>query len=362
MSKVRIITDPHLGLSRQSHTTRESSARLKQELYLQALRVIDDSPYCVINCGDLFDKASNNEATLLQGYNVARRCRMTLSGNHDELNREGVVTSLAALKEMGVAVCAAPDLSTAYFEVVDEAMYMVPHHASQELFMEACLLAANHASYNREGQTSFLFLHCNYDFSLAVEDNTLNLPSDMAKDLLAAFDYIFIGHEHKPAAYHGGRVVILGNTHPTSFSDISDKFQYTLDLETAELTRELIWSMSNHYVEIPLNSEIPPMDGIEFVEVTGVESVANAVEVSQFIQQIWKAAEYQACGAPGEELKTESALLAVRNKVEIRDSLADVDTDVEPVVLEDLKDRIKTDLAGSDLADLFAELLAEATA
>lgn len=350
--KVTVFTDPHLGVSRQAHTTRESAARLKSELYEQAMMIIDDSKHPLICVGDLFDKAQNNEATLVQGYNVASRCQLTLSGNHDELNREGVVTSLQALKDMGVKICSAPTMSDPYFEA-HGAMYFVPHHASQELFLLACGQAAIHAAEHRDGQACILFLHCNYDFSLAIEDNTLNLPASTATVLLEQFDKILIGHEHNPSLHQEGRVVILGNTMPTSFADISDKFSYTLDLETAELTKHLVWAKDNHYVEIELGSELPPMHGIEFVDVVGIESAGNALEISKFIRSIWEAAQYELDGKPM------CSLIAVRNKVVVKDALKDVDSDAPPVALDDLKSRIKQDLAGSDLEVLFTQLLGE---
>lgn len=361
MKHLTIFTDPHLGTSRAAHTTRESSKLLQDSLYWQAMDIVNAAKHPLICVGDLFDKAFNSERILVQGYNVASRCKKTLAGNHDMTNREGTVTSLDALADMGVQICRTPNLTDPYFEA-DESIYMVPHHASQEVFEQAMKNAAAHAAENRDGLASYLFLHCNYDFDLAVEDSTLNLTQDLAKELISAFDYIFIGHEHNPSTHLGGQVVVLGNTHPTSFHDVGDKFIYHLELDTAELTKELVWSKDQAYREIKLGSEIPDLTGVQFVSVIGTEAVANAAEVHQFIQDVWKAGEYQACGEPGGQLQRCNDLMAVRNKVEIRDSLMDTDTDIGEVKVADLRSKIAEDLKGTDLEPLFNELVKEVEA
>ena len=359
MKRLTIFTDPHIGTSRQAHTTRESSAELQLSLYHQAMAIVETATNPVLNNGDLFDKSFNPERIIAQGFNVASKCWKTVAGNHDESNREGTVTSLRLLQEQGVSICAAPNLSTPYYEN-HESIYIVPHHASQELFELALREAAENAAMYRDGLASYLFLHCNYDFALAVDDNTLNLPAALAKDLIQYFDFIFIGHEHNCDTHLGGQVVILGNTHPTSFHDIGDKFVYHLELDTAELTKELIWSKDVHYREIKLGSEIPDLAGVQFIDVTGTEAVSEALDVADFIRDVWKASQYI---HPDDETKTVvSELFAVRNRVDIKDSLADVSTDIDAVEVVDLKTRIARDLEGSDLAELFNELVKEVTA
>lgn len=357
MKKLTIFTDPHIGTSRVAHTTRESSAALKDALYTQAMNIVTRATNPVLCNGDLFDRSQNGEATLVQGYNVASRCWKTVAGNHDEVNRTGVVTSLNALAEMGLPICAAPNLTDPYFWC-EGSIYIVPHHASQEIFERAMAAAAAHAAEHRDGLASYLFLHCNYDFAFAVDDNTLNLPAAMAKQLIVAFDYIFIGHEHNAETHLGGQVVMLGNTHPTSFHDVGDKFIYHLELDTAELTKELIWSKDDHYREIKLGSDLPDLEGVQFVDVIGAEDVANAIDVTDYIRDIWKASYFQPEGEPG----VITNLFAVRNKVDLQDSLSDVSTDIDAVEVVDLKTRITRDLEGTDLAPLFAELVIEVTA
>ena len=357
MTHITIFTDPHLGTARQAHTTRESSAELQKSLYWQAMSIINTGDYPKVCVGDLLDKSTNNEVIIGQAHDVAKGCEWVLAGNHDETNREGTLSTLRLLKQQGLDIIATPDLTNPYFEARDS-LYMVPHHASQEVFEQAMRNAADHAAANRDGLASYLFLHCNYDFNLATEDNTLNLRRELAKELIAAFDFIFIGHEHNGSVDLGGQVVVLGNTHPTSFHDIGDKFIYHLELDTAELTKELVWSAATHYREIKIGGEIPDLEGVQFVDVTGTDSVANAVEVSEFIREVWKASYYQPEAEPG--YVTE--MFAVRNKVDIKDALQDVDTEFNEVITEDLQTRISKDLQGSDLLPLFNDLVQKVTA
>ena len=357
MKKLTIFTDPHIGTSRVAHTTRESSAALKGALYTQAMNIVTRATNPVLCNGDLFDRTFNPESIIAQGYNVASKCWKTVAGNHDETNREGTMSSLRLLQEQDVSICAAPNLTDPYFWC-EESIYIIPHHASQEIFERAMAAAAAHAAEHRDGLASYLFLHCNYDFAFAVDDNTLNLPAAMAKQLIVAFDYIFIGHEHNAETHLGGQVVMLGNTHPTSFHDVGPKYIYHLELDTAELTKELIWSKDDHYREIKLGSDLPDLEGVQFVDVIGAEDVANAIDVTDFIQDIWKASYFQPEGEPGRITN----MFAVRNKVDVLDSLSDVSTDIDAVEVVDLKTRINRDLEGTDLAALFTELVAEVTA
>ena len=356
--KVTLYTDPHLGVDRQAHTTRASAKRLQESLYWQAMSIVnagDNPTFCL---GDLFDRAFNQERIIAQGIAVASKTRMTLSGNHDETNREGTITSLQLVQEAGCSVCRAPDLSNPYFEHFDgtklAGIYMVPHHASQELFLNACVDAANHAAVHRDGLASVLFLHCNYDFPLAITDNTLNLPAAFAEQLLDSFDKIFIGHEHNGSTHLGGRVVVMGNTHPTSFHDIGDKFIYHLDLETAEYETEIVWREEDMYREIKLGDTIPDLAGVQFVNVIGHDTAANGHEVSQFMAEVWKAGDYE----EGDQVVND--LLAVRNSITLKDSLDGIDTDIESIQLDDLETTLRKDLSGSDLLPIFEELLLEA--
>lgn len=341
MTTFTLFTDPHLGTRRAAHTTRESSKRLTLSLFKQAWDIIEDAekPICL---GDLFDRAFNDESILVQGYEIASNCMWTLAGNHDETNREGTITSLRALQEMGCSIISSPSLSEPYFDNF-EPLYFVPHHASQELFEQAMLEAAEHAARERAGRASVLMLHCNYDQPFATEDDTLNLSPAVAQKLLESFDYIFLGHEHKPSTHFDGRVVILGNSHPTSFGDLSDKFSYQLEItdDSIDLAKTRIWSKDERFASVMFGQELPDLGGVQFIDVIGAAD--EAVAVADFMQQVWE-------NAPD--------ALAVRNSVSVA-GVNVADDEAEKPVVEDLRTRISRELEGSDLAELFSELAKE---
>lgn len=348
MTEYTLFTDPHLGTRRSAHTTRDSSKRLTQALFDQALRVVSNPhPICL---GDLFDRAFNDEATLVQGYRIADRCELTLAGNHDETNRDGSVPSLRALGQMGCMIVATPGLTDPYFFEYLDGIFVVPHHASQEVFETAMFHAAEQAIHSRAGKASVLMLHCNYDAPdfMDVQDDTLNLSAEVAERLLNAFDLILIGHEHRPAKYLEDRVVILGNTHPTSFSDISDKFSYTLSIgdDHVTLVEHPIWLKDIGYREIRFGEKLPNLDGVQFVSVIGMAEAEQAVAASDFVQEVW---------AAGKDL------LAVRNAVVIGKAFGEAEEADAPAI-EDIRSLINRELAGGDLADLFQQLAAEVSA
>lgn len=342
MPVYNLFSDPHLGTKRAAHTTRDSARKLQQMLYTQALVATD--PINSLCLGDLFDKAYNDETALVQGYNIAHRCNLLLSGNHDETNRESATTSLRALKDMGAPIVAAEDLSTPFFDVYKE-FWIIPHHASQELFEAALQEAMAHAHSEQEG-FKYLLLHCNYDVPFDTEDSTLNLTPEDAEVLLSVFNRIFIGHEHNPKVMHDGRLVLVGNTHPTSFSDISDKFVWELDTARDALDSRRIWEKRTQYREVAYGEPIPDLTGVQFVDVIGAQPAEDAADVANFVREVWGQGD---------------SLVAVRNNVEIIDHLRDVSgTDTSKPALVDLKKRIHDDLQGSDLQPVYQRLVGEA--
>lgn len=339
--KYNLFSDPHLGTKRAAHTTAESAQRLKRMLYTSALMASDRS-YGINLCGgDLFDRAYNDEATLVQGYNIAQRCHKVLSGNHDETNRQGATTSLHALMEIGAPIVACEDLSTPYFDQFRH-FWMVPHHASQENFDKALKAAAEDVESFPEVKHKYLLLHCNYNCPFDTEDSTLNLSPEMAEYLLKHFTRIFIGHEHNSKLLFDDRLVIMGNTHPTSFSDISDKFIWGLDADTDELTPDRIWQKSTNYKEINFGDPVPDLQGVQFVDVIGAEAVDNGVEVAEYVRSIWNSG---------------AGLIAVRNNVDIIDHLAGDGIDTSSPALVNLGQRINDDLEGSDLQPYYQQLV-----
>lgn len=297
-------SDPHLGLTRTSHTTPASRANLRDALYDQAIQIVDlaaldgDTSFCL---GDLFDTTENDEKTILQGARVAEKCALVLAGNHDLANRDGKVSSLELIGNLAAeSSIAIADSSEDYFVLEFPEAYVVsiPHKRTQQLFDETIdNLSYNMAEGRYIDKPYILLLHCNYCSHFATDDASLNLTKEQAEGLLDYLDYILIGHEHIPRADFGGRLQILGNTHPTSFSDISDKFIWTF--QDGELTKKNIWSTDSHLVqgwEWLLNEVNNPGDamhkelvfgGVQFIEIEGTAPASKLPDIARAVQKLW---------------------------------------------------------------------------
>ena len=365
-----LFSDPHLGTARKAHTTPESSKRLNQLIFKQCLKVsrynadeLYNENFCL---GDLFDKTNNDEATLLQGAEICKNVDLIMAGNHDVANREGVVSTLHALSEVvadsfdeegrvlhTTMFCMPPETvggSTYYrTRATCAEFWVVPHHPSQEAFirtlhnvMDKVQEAGDHNHY--------LLLHCNVNFELAGDnDAVLNLPDEMTEQLLQHFKRIFVGHEHNPYTRFDDRLVVVGNTFPTSFSDVSDKYLWQLDGLRDELQKVSIWKKSKHYLELPYGTdlaEVKTPEAWQFIDVVGREAVATGVEVSKYLNDVRKSLP--------------NALM-VRQNVELVDVLDRVDVAGDKPALVNLEERIRADLEGSDLVTTWNELHAEAS-
>ena len=345
MRKYTFFSDPHIGTKRTAHTTRESSKRLSEALTEAGVR-LSKLPNAICG-GDLFDTSFNSEADVVNGFLVASNCLAVLSGNHDETNREGTVTSLKLLEDVGCPIVRSKDLSSPHFDIIDDTIYMVPHHASQELFEEALEQCISHRSKYSTSKPAVMVLHCNYDAPFATDDSTLNLTSEDAEVLLDSFDYVFLGHEHTPKQFYDGRLVLMGNTHPTSFSDISDKYYYKVTIgEEIKVEKVKVWDVAEGFKEITFGEATPDLTGVSFVDVVGLAGDATTVDVAKLIAELRD--EYP-------------QLLAIRNSVKFSDHLDSVEI-VSVADQKDIPEQIADDLKGTPMQALFTELLAEVTA
>jgi len=340
-------TDPHLGLNRTSHTTPASRKALRQALYDQALTIVEWGHNQSVCLGDLFDTTENDEIIIAQGAEIASRCALVLSGNHDLANRDGRMSSLELVGTLAAdSSIAIDDSSTDHFNTAhdDCNLTTIPHKRTQELFDHA-LLAAGTTGVCGGAETRILLLHCNYTSGFATDEASLNLTKEQAALLLTAFDYILIGHEHIPRSDFDGRLQILGNTHPTSFSDISDKFTWHLDADK-KLVPSLHWAKEDHYVvmdwelflNFPLDVDAMWQD-LQFIEIVGIAPAARLPEIAKAVQKLWGVAPN--AYMIRNNVRAESLVIA---QVEIKRAL-------------DVPARITEELQGSPLLPLWTSYL-----
>lgn len=241
---VLIYSDPHIGLSRVANTTPASAQKLRDASLEHTKHLLTDVKqegmlaFCL---GDLFDQYSNQESVIEQAMGLVQHTEIVLSGNHDISNRKDKVSSLELLRgvygdKMLIGNWGEP--SVFQFTLENTLFVFIPHVANQGLF-ETALQEAQELAAASTSQWKVLCVHCNYNLTFDnVQDTSLNLTSTAADLLLKDFHFIFSGHEHVPADHHGGRVLIVGNPYPTSFSDISDKRVLIYDSETGEVTSQ----------------------------------------------------------------------------------------------------------------------------
>jgi DNA repair exonuclease SbcCD nuclease subunit len=347
-----LASDYHIGKILKSHSSEKSRQALQARLVEQVRKVVEHAKRedaFLICGGDLFDRFQNSEKIVLEGFELAKHHDLVLTGNHDMRNNSELVSSADLIKAvLGKKVCKAPEFDRPYYEVYTTKagtdVVAVPHHLTQELFEHALLDAAEYAKES-DAKLKIIVLHCNYELSFEASDSTLNLTRDLARQLLdSGFDYIFMGHEHAPAKHLGGRLVVMGNTHPTSFADISDKYFYTLDEETGELEKHVLWKESKNFKKLDvldLDDYIASDEIHEFVQIEGHIKAEQLPSVNKQLLGLWRAKPDMFAAKPSYEVEG-------RN----------VDKKVNLKSMDALPDVIMNELSG-DMKELFAEILGE---
>lgn len=387
MTKTVLFTDPHLGLDRVAHTTTRSRKLLRDHLYNTSLSVVKearaiqaDNIFCL---GDLFDTFSNKEEVILQGAVVARECSLVLGGNHDQINNVDVRGSLELLQtlfteenyeqldpspymdKLKTTIVLSENRSEPYSESYSDhqgkvAYVTVPHAMTQELFVASLQAASKRvedAPVKQEGWTNVLLLHCNvgepHEHNLTDVQTALWLTPELQTAMLEKFDFILIGHEHKPQSLHGGRVMVLGNIYPIGFGEIADRFYYILDSDTKTIEAVKLADMDREYKEFSVE-EFMQLDGnIEcsqsMVQIKGTIKPSEYPDFSRCLTTFWK---------------TNPQLFAVNANVEaLRGGKAEVEkaTFIPRTLPEIVGESIKSTPYGDAYTDIVSKLDEEET-
>lgn len=306
MTTIRFFTDPHIGKDLKANTTLASRAKLRDQLFEHAMQATTlGGDLFTVCCGDLFDQAQNPEQTLLQGAAVLGRCNLLIGGNHDVVNIAGHDSSLLALTTLmgrtgDVVMPPAPGRNHWQRQVVgDVGLFTVPHHATQESFEQT--LDKIIAFRNRQEDSTLrnlLMLHCNWNMTVGQGENDLNLTQARAALLSEAFDFIILGHDHHPRRELGGKVVILGNTHPTSFGDLGEKYVWFYHSDTNYFSTEVNAKDSSvqldalQLIEDHKSDCLAHYGDYEWIDVRGSLPQEAAVDLAKALRALWKACPY----------------------------------------------------------------------
>ena len=289
-----IIGDIHLGYERKSFTTKEGRDRFKKNIFDAAFSHLDKAEGTLIQVGDLFDKASNNDATMLQGLRISEKVDWLLAGNHDLRNKNGFDSTLHMISESNGG--AVQDIkfpgynkptSYAVPEVGNILPVIVPYCYSQELF-EQSLEQAVEIAHQSDAKFKVLMLHTNYNLEFELTETTNNLTSEVAKTLLETFDYIFSGHEHNAGEHLGGKLIMVGSVSPLSITDLEDKFIFHMD-DSGVVTKTKTWDKASRSKIYDVDSmpQSLPAD-VQFVRITGELSLGALPTAMKQVAQWWK--------------------------------------------------------------------------
>lgn len=310
-----VYTDPHLGLQRAAHTTPESKRRLQDALFaavgeIHALKYQNEGQNFLVCVGDFFDTYSNPEEVTARAARPLSQLDFCLSGNHDVVGRESKMGSLELLdrvlhrdpgqdSKLSVIAGAYGEPYCRSWLVLSHncSMTFVPHVASSDLFEASLELAMKEldslkALAGDKPIKHYLFLHCNYDNDMAAEkEATLNLTASDAEVLLEhGFDYIVLGHVHQPSDHLGGRVIVLGNTHPTGFGDLGFKRIMMIN-EQGERYFESAYEAEIYEASLDLDDYLTGKAAlssqVRFATLTGNIGPERAADLAKAVKQIW---------------------------------------------------------------------------
>lgn len=364
-------SDPHLGVDRRANTTPASRRALQQaclrpfghvQRMVKNFRDATKTPTATVCLGDLFDSFSNKERTIVDAATAYERSvDYCLAGNHDLINDTTKESSLGVIREMFPGTVVQAGVGESKYECLqfDQMsppvnLWMVPHHSSQGLFEDTLQeiihrlpeMKGRQEAHGEEAYTDILCVHCNYGLpeEHVANDVTLNLTEEDVEYLLeSGFDYILFGHEHKPREKFKGRVRILGNTQPTSFSDISDKYITTFDGK--EWDKILIWNAKNRSMELHIDLDWPDIGPeVEFIDVVGETEPEGVSAVVKRIQALWEDNPHVFC---------------IRNNVKVNQIVDLVNADHPELSASTIEQIVSAHLKNTDLFDLWVELTRE---
>jgi len=239
-----ILSDLHLHPSRQAGTTMESRNALEDWQFKKLGEILEIPHDELLINGDLFDKNSVSEKTLLKIYKLLKgENHVILSrGNHCENSMTyGNISSLELLAGLLVHNC------TLVFDEPEQFAqgYVIPHCFDQATFDK-------HIENCPSNKT--VFLHCNFDNHYTVEaDHSLNLSKAQFDGLVEKGCDVMLGHEHK--FEHKENIFHLGCSCVTSIADALGGDKNVLILDDSEdprgdVTIETVWSAKEDYIEL----------------------------------------------------------------------------------------------------------------
>jgi len=291
-----ILNDLHLGVTRSGGTTPQSQAALRNYLRKSLSDTLEEyvGEHVVIN-GDLFDSFQVETSEVIAAHKIfqehlERGGGLTLiMGNHDSSAKADKVSSFHLLAH--ILKSTHPDYvgvldHTDGFSHVDENVYAISHCLNQSLFDLELAKAAK-----RDGEDSYLLLHCNYKNGFAENsDHSLNINDEQVGALMRAGWTLILGHEHQGYTLRGGRVIVVGNNFPSSVADcIGDPAKHLLEIDGG-VKFVCTWDANASYIEADWR-DLTNIDGYNFIRVVGNATALEAAAVIKAVSQLRQRSE-----------------------------------------------------------------------
>ena len=233
-----ILSDIHIGFSRQGGTTPASREALRKYLFTslrQAIAEHDAGHDHLVIAGDLFDAFEVDGRDWLDTFVLLNTWvnsgnRLTLvAGNHDHSPKGDKVSSFETL---ALALSSARGgevkvVNIDQFANVEDGVWAIAHCSNQDIFnmklgeLLDSVKAGDH-----------VLIHANFDNNFAAKsDHSLNVSRDVAYKFVQKDSTLLFAHEHQAREAFKGKVVCMGNQWPTSIADClnnDSKFLHTL--------------------------------------------------------------------------------------------------------------------------------------
>lgn len=305
MKPILIVNDLHLGTQRSAGTTYQTAADLKEFLFTSFEDIIlaHQEKDLLIN-GDLFDKFSEDEATVNRTFEILHRWLAltgntlhNIPGNHDFSAKADKLSSWHLLAN--VLKTALPKQVVNYgpeFAKINDFAYVVPHCLNTDLFE----LELDKALDIPVEKGTKLFLHANLANNFAdFSDHSLNLTEERGRKLMEHGYQLIVAHEHYGRCVNftekslstlsnwdpEADVIVTGNQFPSSISDClshgqaqRDGRKYAHILNGYQIERVQTWDNTGNFISVEW-SDLARVENQKFIRVTGRITKDQSAEV-----------------------------------------------------------------------------------
>ena len=291
--KILHTSDWHLGLDFYGRSLSDEHKNMIRQI---AEIAREKNVEAILIAGDIFDRAVvGTEAIALYNEAMGLLCLqgktkvILCAGNHDGASRLSTLSEL--LEYAGLYVVGKVTREDKQIDLGDTVIHVLPYVTTDDVriaypeeqeeitsSIEAFSVALAHRKPQKEGKKHILLAHC-FAAGAAISDTdraaaaggSLAIPLSWFED----FDYVALGHLHRPQSLAEGRIRYCGTPLCTSFAEVGQEKSVTiLDTDTMETEimplaplhqmekrtgtlEELLQGNSDSYMALTLTDQMP---------------------------------------------------------------------------------------------------------